>query len=502
MSEYILEMRNITKVFPGVVANDRVNLKVRKGEIHGLLGENGAGKTTLMSILYGLYKPDSGEIIFDGKKRVFNSPKDAIEAGIGMVHQHFKLVNKMTALDNIILGYKTPNDPLVDYGWARERIKEIMEKSKIDVDLDEIVVNMSVGEEQRVEILKSLMRDVKLLILDEPTSVLTPSETEKLFVALKSMKEKGLTVLFITHKLREALELTDRITVLRKGRNVGTIVTSETNEKELAKMMVGREIKMEFRKSVRNYGRDVLVLKDVYARDDRGLMALKGINLSVREGEILGIAGVSGNGQRELEEIIVGVRDIERGAIYFDGKRIDSAGVYERIQLGISCIPEDRINSGLALSLTIADNLVLRDYRKFCRKGIIDFSNIEAHAERLVKEYDIKTPSVHALASTLSGGNMQRLIIAREFSRNPRLLIASQPTRGLDIAGIEYVRKKLIQFSEEGKAVILISEDLDEIVEMSDRIAVIYEGQIRGIFEEPDMEKIGILMSGGEINED
>jgi simple sugar transport system ATP-binding protein len=501
-SDIILEMKNITKVFPGVVANDRVNLEVRRGEIHGLLGENGAGKTTLMSILYGLYRPDEGEIIFDGEKRVFSSPKDAIESGIGMVHQHFMLVNKMSALNNILLGYKTPGDPLLDYEWAREKIRSIIEVYGIDAELDERVINMSVGEEQRVEILKSLFRDVKLLILDEPTSVLTPIESERLFQALKRMSEKGLTVLFITHKLREALEVTDRITVLRKGRNVGTLITKRTDEKELARLMVGREIDMKIEKKGVEAGKDVLKLENVYARNDRGLMALKGINLSVREGEILGIAGVSGNGQKELEEVIIGLRPVEKGKILFNGEDITFSSVRKRTRLGISCIPENRIETGLAPSLTIEENLILRDYESFSRNGFMEFDMIEAHAEKLVEEYGIKTPSTKAPARTLSGGNIQRLIIARELSRNPLFLIASQPTRGLDIAGIDYVRRKLISLAEEGKAILLISEDLEEIVQISDRIAVIFEGEIRGIFdrENVDIDRVGLLMSGGADN--
>jgi len=492
-------MKDIVKVFPGVVANDGVNLSVRRGEIHGLLGENGAGKTTLMSVLYGLYKPDDGGIVFDGKRVEFNSPGDAIKAGIGMVHQHFMLVSKMTALNNILLGYRTPRDPMMDYEWARDRIRGLSRLYGIEVALDEKIVNMSVGEQQRVEILKALFRDVKLLILDEPTSVLTPAETERLFRALKRMSAEGLTVIFITHKLKEALEVTDRITVLRKGKDVGTLVTSKTNERELARLMVGREVEVAIEKKKTSATNELLKLENVYAKNDRGLPALKGVNLSVREGEILGLAGVSGNGQRELEEVIVGTRKVERGRLIFNGEDITGYDVRKRMALGISCIPEDRIGTGMAPSLSVEENLILRDFLTFTKNGFMDFERIEEYAKKLIEEFRVKTPSPKAEARTLSGGNIQRLIIAREFSRNPRLLVASQPTRGLDVAGIEYVRKRLISFAEEGRAVLLISEDLEEIMQLSDRIAVIYEGEIKGILDrdEADLERIGILMSGG-----
>jgi|Deesub1362A_J573_1020465.scaffolds.fasta_scaffold00403_40 simple sugar transport system ATP-binding protein len=498
--DFILEMVNITKRFPGVVANDGVTLKVKRGEVHGLLGENGAGKTTLMSILYGLYKPDEGEIIFEGKRVSFQSPKDAIRAGIGMVHQHFMLVSKMTALQNILLGYKTPKDPLIDDEWARKKLLDISSKYGIDADLNELILNMGVGEEQRVEILKSLFREVKLLILDEPTSVLTPIETEKLFSALKKMTEKGLTVIFITHKLKEALSVTDRITVLRKGKNVGTLVTSETDEMELARLMVGREIKMEFGRRSKNYGEEIFRIENLHVRDDRGLPALKGITLSIKEGEILGIAGVSGNGQKELEEVIIGTRKVDKGKIIFEGQDITEFSVEKRTQMGISCIPEDRIEVGLAPSLSVAENIILRDFKSFSTRSFMDFKKIEKHAEKLITEFGIKTPSPQTPARNLSGGNIQRLIIARELFREPKLLVASQPTRGLDISGIEYVRRRLISSAESGKAILLISEDLEEIMQLSDTIAVIYGGKITGILrrEEATLEKIGYLMTGGD----
>lgn len=494
-------MRGIVKRFPGVVANDGVNLTVYRGEIHGLLGENGAGKTTLMNVLYGLYQPDEGEIIFEGKKVRFKSPKDAIEAGIGMVHQHFMLVRRMNVLQNIVLGYRTPKDPLIDEGWVKEKINELSRTYGIGVDADEVVANLSVGEEQRVEILKALFRNVKLLILDEPTAVLTPQEVKNLFSALKAMTDKGLTVIFITHKLKEALSVTDRITVLRRGKNVGTIETSKTDERELARMMVGREVVMEIRKPKVELGEEVLKVEDLWVEDDRGLMALKGISFSIRKGEILGIAGVSGNGQKELEEAIAGLRKPRKGKIILNGRDITNLSVEGYTASGIACIPEDRIGVGLAPSLSVAENLMLRDFRNFRRGFTLDFKAMEERAKKLVEEFAIKTPSLDVPASTLSGGNIQRLILARELSRNPKLLIASQPSRGLDIAGIEYVRQRLIDAAKSGSAILLISEDLDEILQLSDTIAVIYEGELKGIIprEKADIEEIGYLMAGGTL---
>ncbi len=497
--EVLLEMRGIVKRFPGVVANDGVNLTVYRGEIHGLLGENGAGKTTLMNILYGLYQPDEGEIIFEGKRVRFRSPRDAIEAGIGMVHQHFMLVRRMNVLQNIVLGYRTPKDPLIDEGWVKEKIEELSKMYGIGVDVDELVADLSVGEEQRVEILKALFRNVKLLILDEPTAVLTPQEVKNLFSALRAMTQKGLTVIFITHKLKEALSVTDRITVLRRGKNVGTIETAKTNERELARMMVGREVVMDIRKPKIEFGEEVLRVEDLWVEDDRGLMALKGVTFSIRRGEILGIAGVSGNGQKELEEVLTGLRKPKKGRIILNGKDITNLSVEGYTASGVACIPEDRIGVGLAPSLSVADNLMLRDFRNF-RKGItLDFKAMEERAAKLVEEFAIKTPSLHVPASTLSGGNIQRIILARELSRNPKLLIASQPSRGLDIAGIEYVRQRLINAAKNGSAILLISEDLEEILQLSDTIAVIYEGEIKGIIprEKADIEEIGYLMAGG-----
>ncbi len=494
--ETLLEMRGIVKRFGDVTANDHVDFEVRRGEIHGLLGENGAGKTTLMNILYGLYQPDEGEIIFEGRKVRFRCPRDAIKAGIGMVHQHFMLVPRMTVLQNVILGYKTPRDPLIDERWVKERVRELSEVYGIDVDVDELIANLSVGEEQRVEIIKALFRDVKLLILDEPTAVLTPQEVRNLFSALREMTRRGLTIIFITHKLNEALSVTDRITVLRRGRKVGTVETAKTNERELAKMMVGREVVMNVEKPKINLGREILRVENLWVKDDRGLVALRGVSFTVREGEIFGIAGVSGNGQKELEETIAGLRKPMKGKIILDGKDITKLGVRER---DIAYIPEDRIEVGLALQLSVMENLVLRNFGEF-KKGLsLDFNSMEKFAEKLINEFAIKTPSIHAPTSTLSGGNIQRLILARELSKRPKLIVASQPTRGLDIAGIEYVRRRLIEAAKSGSAILLISEDLDEIMQLSDRVAVMYEGEIRGVLqrENLDVETIGYLMAGG-----
>lgn len=495
--ETILEMRNIVKRFEDVVANDHVNLEVRKGEIHGLLGENGAGKTTLMNILYGIYQPDEGEIIFEGRKVRFRNPRDAISAGIGMVHQHFMLVPRMNVLQNVILGYRTPSDPLINHKWVESKVEELSEKYGIDIALYEVVMNLSVGEEQRVEILKALFRDVKLLILDEPTAVLTPQEVDSLFYALKSMTKCGLTIIFITHKLKEALKVTDRITVLRKGKNVGTVITAETSERELARMMVGRDVVMDVAKPEVKFGKEVLRVEDLWVKDDRGGFAVKGVSFSIREGEIFGIAGVSGNGQKELEEVIAGLRTPARGRILLNGKDITRLGVEKREE--IAYVPEDRIGVGLAPSLSVLENLMLKDFKKYRKGLVLDYEKMEDRAKELIEEFSVKTPSLHSPASTLSGGNIQRLILARELSRSPRLIIASQPTRGLDVAGIDYVRRRLVESAAKGCAVLLISEDLDEIFQISDRIAVIFEGEIRGIMDrkEADYERVGYLMAGG-----
>ncbi len=495
--ETLLEMRNIVKRFGNLVANDHVNFEVKKGEIHGLLGENGAGKTTLMNILYGIYQPDEGEIIFEGKKVRFRSPKDAISAGIGMVHQHFMLVPRMNVLQNIVLGYRTPSDPLINQRWVEEKVESLSEKYGIDVSLYEVIMNLSVGEEQRVEILKALFRDIKLLILDEPTAVLTPQEVDSLFYALKSMTKGGLTIIFITHKLKEALKVTDRITVLRRGKNVGTVITKETNERELTRMMVGRDVELEVTKPYVEPGKEVLKVENLWVKNDRGEYAVKGVTFTIREGEIFGIAGVSGNGQKELEEAIAGLRKVDRGRILLDGRDITKLGVDKRGE--IAYIPENRIGVGLAPSLTVLENLMLKDFRNYRKAISLDFEKMEERARELIEEFSVKVASLHAPASTLSGGNIQRLILAREFSRNPRVIIASQPTRGLDVAGIDYVRRRLVESAMSGSSILLISEDLDEIFQLSDRIAVMYEGEIRSILdrERADYEKVGYLMGGG-----
>ncbi|RLI75932.1 heme ABC transporter ATP-binding protein [Archaeoglobales archaeon] len=486
-------MKNITKKFPGVIANKNVNLKVFKGEIHGLLGENGAGKTTLMNILFGIYKQDEGEIIYKGKKVEFKSPKDAINMGIGMVHQHFNLVDTLTVWQNVILGHS--EFVLKD---EKEKLMDVMEKYGIRINLDARVSTLSVGEEQRVEILKALYRDAELLILDEPTAILTPQEVDSLFSSLKKMVKKGLTVIFITHKLKEALSVTDRITVLRNGEVVGVVETAKTNEIELARMMVGKEIVIRPIEKTRRNGKDALRIENVTALNDEGIEALKKVSLTVKSGEILGLAGVSGNGQKELEEVIVGVRRIKSGRIYLYDREISKMGVKNRIKAGISCIPEDRLGSGVAGKLSVVENLMLRDFEDYGEFSL-DFEKMREKAKKLIEEFDIKTPSLDTPVSMLSGGNLQRLILARELSRNPRLLIASQPTRGLDVAGIEYVRKRIVETASNGTAVMLISEDLDEIFHIADRIAVIYEGEIRGVFDRDSVtkEEVGILMAGG-----
>ncbi|OYT32956.1 heme ABC transporter ATP-binding protein, partial [Archaeoglobales archaeon ex4484_92] len=427
-------MRNITKKFPGIVANKKVNIKVFKGEIHGLLGENGAGKTTLMNILFGIYKQDDGEIIYKGEKVEFRSPKDAIKAGIGMVHQHFNLVETLTVWQNVVLG--RGEFILKD---EKKKLLDVINKYGIKINLDARISTLSVGEKQRVEILKALYRDVELLILDEPTAILTPQETRTLFESLRKMVKSGLTVIFITHKLKEALDVTDRITILRNGEVVRVVETAKTNEVELAKMMVGKEVVLKPIKRQKKKGKKVLKIENVTALNDEGVEALKSINLVVNSGEILGLAGVSGNGQKELEEVVIGVRRIEKGKIYLDDIDISRMSIKDRIKSGLSCIPEDRLGSGVASKLSVVENLMLRDFENY-GKFNLDFEKMRKKAKELVEEFDVKTPSLDIPVSMLSGGNLQRLILARELSRNPKALIASQPTRGLDIAGIEYVR--------------------------------------------------------------
>jgi simple sugar transport system ATP-binding protein len=498
----LLRMKDITKRFPGIVANNRVTLEVRAGEIHALLGENGAGKTTLMNVLYGLYQAEEGQIFIRGEETRVTSPGQAMELGIGMVHQHFMLVPVLTVAENIVLGLPPGRGPWLDLAGAEGSIRALSEKSGLYVDPGAKVWQLPVGVQQRVEILKFLYRGVDILILDEPTAVLTPDEVSRFFKVLEALKSQGVTIILITHKLKEVMAASDRVTVMRNGSAVATMTTSSTNPKELARLMVGRDVVFRVTKQRRPPGPPVLEVENLHVQDDRDLPALRGPSLSVRQGEILGIAGVSGNGQSELAQAICGVRPVKAGSIAVAGNEITSLSVSQIIQAGVAHIPADRQAAGSIADFTLAENTVLSiiDTPPFSRRGILDWATIRGYGEHLLRDFDVKSSGVESLSKWLSGGNLQKLVLARELARSPRLLIAEQPTRGLDVAAIEYVHNRLLQERERGAAILLISTDLDEIMTLSDRIAVIYEGQIVGIVrqEEADIHEIALLMTGGQ----
>ena len=495
----LVSMRQITKVFPGVVANERVDFAVQAGEIHALLGENGAGKTTLMNILYGLYRPDAGEIWVQGRKVEIRSPRDAIALGIGMVHQHFKLVLPHTVAENVALGL--PGTPF----WAparavAQRLRALSERYGLPVDPDRRVWELSAGEQQRVEILKALIRGAQLLILDEPTSVLTPQEAHELFKVLRNMKAKGHGIIFISHKLDEVLEVADRITVLRRGRVVGTVLPGETTKGELARMMVGREVVFQHTKTACPRGAEALRVEGLYARNDRGLWAVKGVSFCLYQGEILGIAGIAGNGQRELVEVLTGLRRAERGKIFLLGQDVTNRSPRFLSDLGCAHVPEERIRLGTVPALPVEENLILKRHHRppFCRLSFLNRRSVRAFALRAIEGYGIMTPGPRAPAKLLSGGNIQRLILARELSGKPAVVIAAHPTYGLDVGATEQIRQLLLRQRGEGAAVLLVSEDLEEIMALSDRIAVMFRGEIMGIVpaEEACPEEIGLMMAG------
>jgi len=511
LGEVVLEMRGITKHFPGVLANDNIDFDIKAGEVHALLGENGAGKTTLMNILYGLYQPDEGEIRIRGKRVTITSPKDAIDLGIGMVHQHFMLVDPMTVAENVVLGLKSSREPFLDIDRAETRITELSKKYGLKVDPSAKIEQLSVGERQRVEIIKALYRGAQVLILDEPTAVLTPPEVKELMTIIRRMAEEGLAVIpFITHKLPEVMAISDRVTVLRRGKVVARIETKRTNERDLAKKMVGREVLFRVKRGRAKMGRVVLEVKNLEALSDRGLPALKKVSFSIREAEIWGIAGASGNGHRERAEVITGLRRVTGGRVYVLGREMTNESPSEFIDQRIRYIPEDRINRGLLMDFSIAENAILKAHSQppfvyrwflpFDKKWFLDERKIGEHTEKLIQEYSIVTPSKDIPTRNLSGGNLQRLILARELSQNPKVLIANQPTRGLDVGATEFIRKKLMEQKEKGMAILLISEDLDEIMSMSDRIAVMYEGKIVGIVpaDKAKVKEIGLMMAGAK----
>jgi simple sugar transport system ATP-binding protein len=496
-----VEMHHITKRFPGVLANHDITFSVLKGEIHALLGENGAGKTTLMNILYGLYQADSGEIYIHGKKVDITEPKDAIALGIGMIHQHFMLIPPFTVAENVILGIEPEKNFLLDKEKAINDVKGISQKYGLIVDPEAKIQDLSVGIEQRVEILKALYRGAEILILDEPTAVLTPQEVEELFKVMKSLKEEGKTIIFITHKLKEPMATCDRITVLRKGEFVGTVDTEKTDIASLAQMMVGRDVCLEAEKSPHKAGEIVMEVKGLHAYNDRGIKALKGIDLELKKGEILGIAGVEGNGQLELAETLTGLRKAVAGSILIYKKDMTNAPVQKIIKSGVSHIPEDRRKRGLILDFSLAENLILGSHFRspFSQRFRMDYDAVFVYADNLVKTFDIRGTGIHSQVKYLSGGNMQKVIVAREIGREPEIIIASQPTRGLDVGAIEYIHQQLLTMREEDKAILLISADLDEVRSLSDRIAVIYEGEIVGERDPTTTEEeLGLLMAGGK----
>ena len=490
---YSIEMRGITKKFGTFCANSNVDLLIKKGEIHALLGENGAGKTTLMNVLYGIYGADEGEIFVGGKKMTINSPRDAIANGIGMVHQHFMLVQNFTVAQNIVLGMK--NRFWVKLEQVEKELDELSAKYKLKIDPRKKVSELSVGEQERVEIIKALYRKVDVLILDEPTAVLTPQEIDDLFVTLKDLKNAGISIIIITHKLDEVMAVTDTVTVLRHGINEGTISTAETNQKELAKLMVGHEVLLNIEKAESQVGDVVLSVDNVHAIAD-GVEKLKGISLEVRAGEVLGIAGVDGNGQRELARSIVGLLTKTSGTVTIGGKDVTRSTVKQILDEGVAYIPEDRIKDGLLCEFSIEDNLVLQSTNDYKNGPLISRKKIREHGIEMMKEFDIRAKDVTEPVKLLSGGNQQKIIFGRELTRKPRLLIATQPTRGLDIGAVEYMWTRIEEAKQQGVAVLLISTELDEILTLSDRIEVIYEGEIIGKFEGDDIHKLGLLMAG------
>jgi len=500
--EYVIEMLNIRKEFPGIVANDNITLQVKKGEIHALLGENGAGKSTLMNVLFGLYQPEQGEIRVKGNKVNITNPNIANDLGIGMVHQHFMLVNTFTVTENIILGNEPKQAGSINLKEAEKQVKEISERYGLAVDPTAKISDISVGMQQRVEILKTLYRGAEILIFDEPTAVLTPQEIKELIQIFKTLISEGKSIILITHKLKEIMEVCDRVTVIRKGQGIGTVNVSETNPNELAALMVGREVSFTTEKTIATPKDDVLKIENLTVKDNRQVTKVNSLNLSVRAGEIVGIAGVDGNGQTELIEAITGLRKVTSGSVKLNNKNIENLHPRKITETGVGHIPQDRHKHGLVLDFPIGENMVLQTYyhQPYSKNGVLKLKTIYEKAKELIKEFDVRTPSTTTLARALSGGNQQKAIIGREVDRNPDLLIAAQPTRGLDVGAIEFIHSRLIEQRDNGKAVLLISFELDEIINVSDRIAVIYEGEIIEIVDpkETNEQELGLLMAGSK----
>ena len=501
--ENVIEMREITKVFGEFVANDKINLELRKGEIHALLGENGAGKSTLMNMLAGLLEPTSGEIVVNGQVVKLDSPSKAASLGIGMVHQQFMLVEAFTVAENIILGSELTKNGVLDIARATREINELSERYGLAVDPSAKVADISVGAQQRVEILKTLYRGADILIFDEPTAVLTPSEIDELMAIMKNLVKEGKSIILITHKLDEIRAVSDRVTVIRRGKSIETVEIAGATNADLAEMMVGRSVSFKTVKQAPQPKEVVLSIKDLVVNENRGVPAVKNLSLDVRAGEIVGIAGIDGNGQSELIQAITGLRKIESGSVELKGQSIVGLHPRQITELSVGHVPEDRHRDGLVLEMLISENIALQTYYKepLSKKGILNYTNIIDYAKKLMQEFDVRAASEIVSASALSGGNQQKAIIAREIDRNPDLLIVSQPTRGLDVGAIEYIHKRLIQERDNGKAVLVVSFELDEILNVSDRIAVIHDGKIQGIVtpETTNKQELGVLMAGGEL---
>ncbi|HEU9444655.1 ABC transporter ATP-binding protein [Streptococcus pneumoniae] len=504
--ENVIEMRDITKVFGGFVANDKINLHLRKGEIHALLGENGAGKSTLMNMLAGLLEPTSGEIAVNGQVVNLDSPSKAASLGIGMVHQHFMLVEAFTVAENIILGSELTKNGVLDIAGASKEIKALSERYGLAVDPSAKVADISVGAQQRVEILKTLYRGADILIFDEPTAVLTPSEIDELMAIMKNLVKEGKSIILITHKSDEIRAVSDRVTVIRRGKSIETVEIAGATNADLAEMMVGRSVSFKTEKQASKPKEVVLSIKDLVVNENRGVPAVKNLSLDVRAGEIVGIAGIDGNGQSELIQAITGLRKVESGSIELKGDSIVGLHPRQITELSVGHVPEDRHRDGLILEMMISENIALQTYYKepHSKNGILNYSNITSYAKKLMEEFDVRAASELVPAAALSGGNQQKAIIAREIDRDPDLLIVSQPTRGLDVGAIEYIHKRLIEERDNGKAVLVVSFELDEILNVSDRIAVIHDGKIQGIVspETTNKQELGVLMAGGNLGKE
>lgn len=504
--ENVIEMRDVTKVFGGFVANDKINMHLRKGEIHALLGENGAGKSTLMNMLAGLLEPTSGEIAVNGQVVNLDSPSKAASLGIGMVHQHFMLVEAFTVAENIILGSELTKNGVLDIAGASKEIKALSERYGLAVDPSAKVADISVGAQQRVEILKTLYRGADILIFDEPTAVLTPSEIDELMAIMKNLVKEGKSIILITHKLDEIRAVSDRVTVIRRGKSIETVEIAGATNADLAEMMVGRSVSFKTEKQASKPKEVVLSIKDLVVNENRGVPAVKNLFLDVRAGEIVGIAGIDGNGQSELIQAITGLRKVESGSIELKGDSIVGLHPRQITELSVGHVPEDRHRDGLILEMMISENIALQTYYKepHSKNGILNYSNITSYAKKLMEEFDVRAASELVPAAALSGGNQQKAIIAREIDRDPDLLIVSQPTRGLDVGAIEYIHKRLIEERDNGKAVLVVSFELDEILNVSDRIAVIHDGKIQGIVspETTNKQELGVLMAGGNLGKE